>query len=82
MTTLTIILITWFIAGLVTFVIIQNNIKDDIRVRDLWQIGLVIVLGYLSLILTLLILLIKNVTLPKFKLPKGDKVIWKYPKKN
>lgn len=82
MTTVTIILITWFLAGLVANVLIARNIKEDITVRDILPILLTLIMGYFSLFFTLIILSLDYITLPKFKLPKGNKVIWKYPKKN
>ena len=82
MTTLTIILITWFLAGVISNVIIIYSNKEDIVIDDLTYIIFIILIGYISLFFTLVILLIDNVTLPKIKLPNSDKVIWKYPKKN
>ena len=81
MTTLTIILITWFLAGVISNVIIIYINKGDIVINDLKAIIFVLLLGYLSLFFTLVMLLIDNVILPKIKLPNKDKVIWKYPKK-
>lgn len=71
MTTLTIILITWFLAGLISNVLIIINQKEDIMVRDILIILLLLMLGYLSLLVTVIALIAKNTTL----------VIWKYPKK-
>ena len=82
MTTSTIILITWFLAGILSNIIVVLDFKEDITVRDILPILLTLIMGYFSLFFTLLILLIENITLPKIKLPKGDTVIWKYPKKN
>ena len=82
MTTFTIILITWLIAGLLSFIYIQYEVKTDITLSDLKQILLVVILGYISLTIILIIVICDNITLPKIKLPKGDTVIWKYPKKN
>lgn len=82
MTTFTIILITWFIAGLLANVLVIYETKQDIIIEDFKLITLTILLGYLSLIVVILIFIADYITLPKFKLPYGDKVIWKYPKKN
>lgn len=72
MTTLTIILITWFIAGILANVIIIYDQKDDIRIKDILSILLLIALGYLALITTIFTIISAN----------SNKVIWKYPKKN
>ena len=82
MTTLTIILITWFISGLLSSVLIIITQKEDIIVDDIKYILLLLILGHIGLFLVLLILTYRNLKLLKIKLPKGDKVIWKYPKKN
>lgn len=82
MTTLTIILLTWFLTGLIADLIIINDIKEDIKIKDIKWLLFFMLTGYLSLLLVLIVLIIENVKLPKFKLPKGDTVIWKYPKKN
>lgn len=71
MTIATIILITWFIAGILANVLIISDLKEDIKVRDILIILLFITLGYLSLTTVIITLLSKN----------SDKVIWKYPKK-
>ncbi len=81
MTTSTIILITWFLAGLLTNVLIIYNNKKDIIINDLKAIIFVLLLGYILLFFTLIILSLDYIKLPKIKLPKGDTVIWKYPKK-
>ncbi len=79
--TTTIILITWILAGILSNIIVVLDIKDDIRIKDISAILLLLILGYMSLIIIITILISERITLPKIKLPKGDKVIWKYPKK-
>lgn len=80
MTTLTIILITWFIAGLLSNIIIIYDMKDDIRVGDIKFIIGSLLFGYISLFLVLILLSIEYIKLPKIKLPDNNKIIWKRPK--
>ena len=72
MTTSTIILITWFLAGILANVLIIHYNKEDIVIKDILTILLFIVFGYITLLATIITLITKN----------GNKVIWKYPKKN
>jgi len=75
MTTGTIILITWFLAGLIGSLLIIYYAEEDFTYGDILPTILFIILGYLTLTFTIIILIIKNV-----KLPKSDTILWKHPK--
>ena len=81
MTTLTIILITWFLSGLLSNILVIIDQKENILIKDIKIVSLLILLGYISLFIVLLVLILETIKLPKIKLPSGDTVIWKYPKK-
>ena len=81
MTTTTIILITWFIAGLLSNIIIAMDLKEDIILKDIPVMVMIFVIGYFSLFIVLITIALDNITLPKIKLPKSDKILWRYPKK-
>jgi hypothetical protein len=70
MTTETIILITWFIAGLIATLLIIYHAEENIKTKDILVLLLAILLGYLTLIATIIGLAIKY----------SDVVIWKHPK--
>jgi len=70
MTTETIILITWFLAGLIAALLVINDMKEDIKIKDILPALLFVILGYLTLIATIIALAVKN----------SDVVIWKHPK--
>lgn len=82
MTTLTIILITWILAGLLANALIIYDTKQNVIIGDIPMILIIILLGYIILAIITVILLVDHGMLPTIKLPNGDKVIWKYPKKN
>ena len=81
MTTLTIILITWFLSGLLSNILVIIDQKENILIKDIKLVFLLILMGYIGLFIVLLALILETITLPKIKLPSGDTVIWKYPKK-
>tara|TARA_R110000851_G_scaffold301395_1_gene457804 strand:+ start:331 stop:579 length:249 start_codon:yes stop_codon:yes gene_type:complete len=81
MTTLTIILITWFLSGLLSNILVIIDQKENILIKDIKLVFLLILMGYIGLFIVLLVLILEKIKLPKIKLPSGDTVIWKYPKK-
>jgi disulfide bond formation protein DsbB len=70
MTTETIILITWFLAGIIATLLIIYYAEENIKTKDILEILLGIFLGYLTLIATIIGLAIQY----------SDVVIWKHPK--
>jgi hypothetical protein len=70
MTTETIILITWFISGIIATLLVINAMKEDIKIEDILPALLFVILGYLTLIVTIITLAVKY----------SDVVIWKHPK--
>lgn len=70
MTTETIILITWFISGIIATLLIIYYAEENIKTKDILVLLLAILLGYLTLIGTIIGLAVKY----------SDVVIWKHPK--